>query len=107
MFREDTIKELIELVGIDTTQYLITIRAINSTTKVKPEDLTISGNFAKRVIKKVSRIIPVSNDKLSAMLMFVCDLSTRDSLTGLNGLGGYTEKPISYYLEKHGINKNL
>lgn len=105
MFRDDTIKELIELVGIETTQYLIAIRAINSTTKVKQKDLEISGNFAKRVIKKSGKIIPVSDDKIGAMLEFICELATRDSLTGLEGMGGYVEKPISYYIEKHGILK--
>ena len=101
MFKDNTIKELIDVLGVQTTQQLIAIRAINSTLKMKPADVQIEGNFKKRIVKKARKIIPLPDDVINNMIAFNCDIAIRESLSGCEGMGGYVEKPLIYYIEKH------
>jgi len=107
MFTEQTIKELIELVGIDLTQQLISARTINATLKPKEADFTIPNNFTNRIAKKLNKAYGCGIEHAVNLVKTSCDISLlNEQIQTLNGLGGSRPKPIlDILIENHLINK--
>ena len=95
MFTEQTIKELIELVGIELTQQLISARTINATLKPKEADFTTPNNFSNRIAKKLNKAYGCGIEHALNLVNSSCDISLlNEQLQTLNGLGGSKPKPI-------------
>lgn len=108
MFTEQTIKELIELAGIELTQQLISARTINATLKPKEEDFTINGNFRDRIARKLNKAYSCGISHAVNLVNSSCDISLlNEQVQTLNGLGGSRPKPIVEILIKNNLINKL
>lgn len=104
MFTEQTIEELISLVGVEVTQQLISARTINTTLKPKDKDLLTPGNYTKRIAKRLKRAYACNIDYALSLVDTACDINLmHEQMVSLNGMGGSRVKPISEILKERGL----
>lgn len=103
MFNLQTMKELYQFASLSAMQQLISARTINSTLKVKKKDLTVTGNFKQRGVKKLATIYSLSDDVAGKVYDCMIELSEREGIVLLNGLGGSEPRSVKEILSQYNL----
>jgi hypothetical protein len=103
MFTISTMHELYQFASLSAMHQLISARTINATIKPKLKDLTIPGRFRKRCIKKLMKILGTSEDVTGQVYDCMIELSEREGIILLNGLGGSTVRPMKEILSQYNL----
>lgn len=103
MFNLETMKELYQFSSLSAMQQLIAARTINSTMKPKIKDMTIPGRFRQRGIKKMVKIFAMSDDVAGQVYDCMLELSEREGIILLNGLGGSSVRTMKDILSQYNL----
>lgn len=103
MFNLRTMHELYQFASLSATQELIAARTINATMKPKVKDMTIPGRFRQRGIKKMVKIFGMSEDVAGQVYNCMIELSEREGIRAMDGLGGSTVRPIKEILSQYNL----
>lgn len=93
MFSNQTAQELQCFVDLTTFIGLITARAINTTTKVKLDDMTQTGAYTKRVVKRIDKALGCGLETAADYLRMSMGVNEYENRRVMQGIGGCT--PIS------------
>jgi hypothetical protein len=103
MFNLETMKELYQFSSLSAMQQLIAARTINSTMKPKIKDMTTPGRFRQRGIKKMVKIFGMSEDVAGQVYDCMIELSEREGMMAMNGLGGSTVRSMKEILSQYNL----
>ena len=103
MFNLKTMHELYQFASLSAMQELIAARTINATMKPKLKDMTIPGRFRQRGIKKLVLFTGLSEDGARQVYDCMIELSEREGMMAMNGLGGSTVRSMKEILSQYNL----
>jgi hypothetical protein len=103
MFNLATMKSLFQFSSLMGLQQLISARTINATMKVKPKDLLVPGNFKNRGVKKLAHLHGITETEAEQVYDCMIELSEREGIVLLNGLGGSSVRPVKDILAQYNL----
>lgn len=103
MFGLSTMHQLYQFASLSAMQQIIAARTINATMKPKVKDMSVPGRFRHRGMMKLIKIFGMSEDVAGQVYNCMLEISEREDMLLMNGLGGSTTCTIKDILAKYNL----